>query len=175
MSTSSSDPHFPAVSLVSRRGLLLVLSSPSGAGKTTIARNLLAVDPLISSSNSVTTRGRDPASWRSATILHRQAAHRRDGCGGRAAGTRPVSQLLRHAEKSRGGLAGDGRDVAFDIDWQGTPAVGGKMSADQVRFFVLPPSMSELERRLRARASGHRRGVAGTHGQGRRRDEPLDE
>lgn len=154
MSTSSSDPHFPAVSLVSRRGLLLVLSSPSGAGKTTIARNLLATDPLISSSISVTTRGRRPGEveGRDYTFIDKPRFDAMVAAG----------ELLEHAQVF-GNFYGTpkkpvedwlamGRDVLFDIDWQGTQQLEEKMSADLVRIFVLPPSMSELERRLRARA-----------------------
>ncbi len=154
MPMSSSDPHFPAVSLVSRRGLLLVLSSPSGAGKTTIARNLLTVDPLISSSISVTTRGRRPGE-EEGRDYHFIDKPRFDEMV-------EQGELLEHAQVF-GNFYGTpkkpvedwlamGHDVLFDIDWQGTQQLEEKMSADLVRIFVLPPSMSELERRLRGRA-----------------------
>jgi guanylate kinase len=154
MPTSSSDAHYPAVSLVSRRGLLLVLSSPSGAGKTTIARNLLAADPLISSSVSVTTRGRRPGETdgRDYYFIDRPRFDEMVEQG----------ELLEHAQVF-GNFYGTprkpvedwlsmGRDVLFDIDWQGTQQLAERMRDDLVRIFVLPPSMSELERRLRVRA-----------------------
>ena len=153
MPLSSSDTLPSAASLVSRRGLLLVLSSPSGAGKTTITRNLLAVDPLISASVSVTTRAQRPGETegRDYRFIDKPRFDAMVGAG----------ELLEHAQVF-GNFYGTpkrpvedwlarGRDVLFDIDWQGTQQLEEKMSADLVRIFVLPPSMAELERRLRGR------------------------
>ncbi len=153
MPLSSSDTLPSAASLVSRRGLLLVLSSPSGAGKTTITRNLLAVDPLISASVSVTTRAQRPGETegRDRHFIDKPRFDAMVGAG----------ELLEHAQVF-GNFYGTpkrpvedwlarGRDVLFDIDWQGTQQLEEKMSADLVRIFVLPPSMAELERRLRGR------------------------
>lgn len=147
---SSSAP----LSLISRRGLLLVLSSPSGAGKTTIAGNLLSEDSGISPSVSVTTRTPRPGEiegvhyhFISREKFDRMVAH---------------GELLEHAvvfgncygtpRKPVETYLMQGRDVLFDIDWQGSQQLEEKMPADLVRVFVLPPSMAELERRLTIRA-----------------------
>lgn len=151
------DPVSPAtspVSLISRRGLLLVLSSPSGAGKTTIAHNLLASDPEISPSVSVTTRPQRPGEEDGVHYYFIDEPRFQDMVAD--------NELLEHARvfgnhygtprKPVEALLAQGRDVLFDIDWQGTQQLEEKMPADLVRVFILPPSMSELERRLRARA-----------------------
>jgi guanylate kinase len=140
---------------IRRRGLMLVLSSPSGAGKTTISRMLLERDANLCISISVTTRpprpgevhGRDyffitaPEFDRmvesGALLEHALVFGNRYGTP-RAA----VEQML-----------GAGRDVLFDIDWQGTQQLGEKARDDLVSVFVLPPSTAELERRLRSRAA----------------------
>jgi len=138
----------------SRRGLLLVLSSPSGAGKTAISRRLLERDPAITMSVSVTTRpmrpgevdgrdyrfidqGRFDALVKAGELLEHAVVH--GNCYGtpRAA----VETAL-----------GEGRDVLFDIDWQGTQQLAEKARDDLVSVFILPPSWAELERRLRGRA-----------------------
>jgi len=144
----------PPETLLSRRGLLLVLSSPSGAGKTTIARNLLAADPLICSSISVTTRTQRPGE------VEGRDYHFIDKS--RFAAMVEAGELLEHAlvfgnhygtpKKPVDDWLAQGRDVLFDIDWQGAQQLEERMSNDLVRIFVLPPSMAELERRLRGRA-----------------------
>ncbi len=137
-----------------RRGLMLVLSSPSGAGKTTLSRRLLAKDPEISLSISVTTRPPRPGESHGADyhfISHEQFAELRDR-----------SALLEYAtvfENSYGtpkepveqALA-SGRDVLFDIDWQGTQQLGENAAHDLVKVFILPPSAADLEKRLITRA-----------------------
>lgn len=139
---------------IDRRGLLLVLSSPSGAGKTTLARRLLEIDGDIQISVSVTTRPPRPgevegidyffvdrpefARMREAGELL-EWAHVFDNFYGTP--RRPVEQAL-----------AAGRDVLFDIDWQGCQQLEEKLPQDLVRVFVLPPSGRELEQRLRARA-----------------------
>ena len=139
---------------IQRRGLMMVLSSPSGAVKSTIAQRLLETDHGITLSVSVTTRakrsneieGRD-YSFIDATAFNLMV--NRD-------------QLLEHA-KVFGNYYGTprapvekilaaGRDVLFDIDWQGTQQLKEKARDDLVSIFILPPSWRELERRLRARA-----------------------
>jgi guanylate kinase len=138
-----------------RRGLLLILSSPSGAGKSTLSRRLRAWDPSIRFSVSATTRpprkgevdGRDYHFRDRATFLAMVAA----------------GEMLEHAEVF-GNLYGsprgpverameEGTDTLFDIDWQGGQQIrNSALGRDVVSIFILPPSMAELERRLRARA-----------------------
>jgi guanylate kinase len=139
---------------VARRGLMFVLSSPSGAGKTTLSRLLLSADRDVELSVSVTTRpkrrgeingrdyhfidsGRFAAMVKSGDLLewaevfgHRYGTPRL-----------PVLEALRA-----------GRDVLFDIDWQGTQQLHEKARDDLVSVFILPPTAKELERRLHRRA-----------------------
>jgi guanylate kinase len=137
-----------------RRGLMFVLSSPSGAGKTTISRRLLETDANLTMSVSSTTRPRRPSemSGRDYDFVERELFEkmiRRDEflewaeVFGNFYGTprEPVERALTA-----------GRDVLFDIDWQGTQQVARVARRDLVSVFILPPSMSELERRLRSRA-----------------------
>ena len=139
---------------VARRGLMLVLSSPSGAGKTTLSRQLLQADPLVELSVSVTTRkqrpgevdGRDyhfiDTARFDAMIADGELLEWAQVFGHRYATPRkPVDAAL-----------AAGRDVLFDIDWQGTQQLREKANRDLVSIFVLPPSVPDLQRRLRARA-----------------------
>ena len=139
---------------VARRGMMLVLSSPSGAGKTTLSRRLLAKERGIELSISVTTRPkrRGEVNGRHYHFIDakRFEAMARNGdllehadVFGNRYGTprKPVEKALRA-----------GRDVLFDIDWQGTQQLREKMPFDLVSVFVLPPSTRELERRLKSRA-----------------------
>jgi guanylate kinase len=143
---------------IARRGLMFVLSSPSGAGKTTLARMLLKADRNVELSVSVTTRpkrsgeidGRDyhfidlarfRAMVKTGKLLewaevfnHRYGTPRR-----------PVEKALRA-----------GRDVLFDIDWQGTQQLRERARDDLVSVFILPPTAKELERRLHRRAQDSR-------------------
>ena len=139
---------------IHRRGLMLVLSSPSGAGKTTLARSLLAADSHISMSVSVTTRQARPGE------IDGQDYHFVDT---QAFGEmRNRGELLEHAkvfdnyygtprapvEDTRG----QGHDILFDIDWQGTQQLQEAAADDLVKVFILPPSATELEKRLNTRA-----------------------
>jgi len=139
---------------VHRRGFLLVLSSPSGAGKTTITRRLLERDPDLSLSVSVTTRPPRPGEV-DGQDYHFIDQHRFDAMVG-------GNELLEHAivfghcygtprTPIEAALAA-GHDIVTDIDWQGTQQVAEKVPHDLVTIFVLPPSMAALEARLRTRA-----------------------
>lgn len=139
---------------IQRRGLLLVMSSPSGAGKTTLSRQLLAKDANITMSVSVTTRAPRPGEVDGKDyhfINQREFARLRDS-----------DDLLEYAEVF-GNFYGTpkkpvmeamqaGRDVLFDIDWQGTQQLAQAMEGDLVRIFILPPTAEELRERLIRRA-----------------------
>jgi guanylate kinase len=143
-----------ASSRIRRRGLMLVLSSPSGAGKSTIARNLLENDSGLELSVSVTTRAR-----RGSEIdgVHYHFLSQRDFDR-----LRDTDALLEWAEvhgncygtprEPAEAAMADGRDMLFDIDWQGAVQLNEKMRADIVSVFILPPSMGELKTRLKRRA-----------------------
>lgn len=139
---------------IARRGLMLVISSPSGAGKSTIARNLLEKDKNISLSVSVTTRPRRQSEIEG---IHYHFISKRD-----FERLRDNEELLEWAEV-HGNFYGTprdpvevamaaGRDMLFDIDWQGAEQLQDKMKADVVSIFILPPTMTELQSRLHRRA-----------------------
>lgn len=139
---------------IRRRGLMLVLSSPSGAGKSTIARNLLEHDQGLELSVSVTTRPRRPSEIDGVHyhfISQREFDRLRDSDAllewaevhGNCYGT--------PREPAEAAMA-EGRDMLFDIDWQGADQLNDKMRTDIVSIFILPPSMRELKTRLRRRA-----------------------
>ena len=137
-----------------RRGLMLVMSSPSGAGKTSISRRVLELEPELALSISVTTRPQRPGEI--------DGTHYRFIPADRFAVMAAAGELLEHATvygHSYGtpraaveqALA-DGRDVLFDIDWQGAQQLRVAAREDMVGVFILPPDLPELERRLRRRA-----------------------
>jgi len=143
----------PAVS-VARRGLMLVLSSPSGAGKTTISRRLLEMDAELHLSISVTTRARRPGEI-DGTHYHFIDAEDFGLMVNR-------QELLEHAkvfdyyygtpkEQVEKRLSA-GQDILFDIDWQGTQQLRQRARDDLVSVFILPPSTRDLEKRLQTRA-----------------------
>jgi guanylate kinase len=138
-----------------RRGLLIVLSSPSGAGKSTISRMVLDADQDVTMSVSATTRPKRPGEVENVDyhFVDDREFDRLIEAGefvewapvfGYRYGTpkAPVKAALR-----------DGRDILFDIDWQGTQQLHSAMGEDLVRIFILPPSMAELERRLHERGT----------------------
>ena len=146
-----------------RRGLMLVLSSPSGAGKTTLSRRLLEQDDGLWMSVSVTTRHQRPgevpgtdyqfvtpdefqAMVRDGALLEHARVFGHDYGTPRAA----VEESLAR-----------GRDVLFDIDWQGAQQITQAAREDVVKVFILPPSTEELERRLKSRAQDSAEVVAG--------------
>lgn len=147
---------------VRRRGLMLVLSSPSGAGKTSISRKLLERDPMLQMSVSATTRPKRPGEvpgvdyhFVDATefnlMINRREFLEYAKVFGNYYGTprAPVEAAI-----------AAGRDVLFDIDWQGTQQLAERMPEDLVSVFILPPSTRELERRLRQRAQDSAEEVA---------------
>jgi guanylate kinase len=147
MSARASNP--PIV----RRGLMLVLSSPSGAGKTSISRAILADDDNISMSVSVTTRPRRKGEKEGVDYYFIDAERFEEMVQN--------DELLEHADVF-GNLYGTpraaveealdaGRDVMFDIDWQGAKQIEEAAPNDLIKIFILPPSIGELEKRLKSR------------------------
>lgn len=145
--------HTPISQLVKRRGLLFILSSPSGAGKTTITRALLERDTELTVSVSVTTRAPRPGEvdgkdyhFISKAEFDRMVENKEllehAKVFGNYYGT-PLEPVEAALDKSQ--------DIIFDIDWQGTQQLKQKLVNDLVTVFILPPSQEELERRLRSR------------------------
>ena len=139
---------------VRRRGLMLVLSSPSGAGKTTISRKLLERDGNLSMSISVTTRPRRPGEVDGNDYHFIDAAEfdRLVGAGALLEHAKVFGNYYGTPRAAVEAALAEGRDVLFDIDWQGTQQLAEKAREDLVSVFILPPSTRELERRLKARA-----------------------
>ncbi len=146
-------PH--SHSPLARRGLLFVLSSPSGAGKTTLARRLLAEDGDINMSVSTTTRAPRPGEvnghdydFVDVATFEKMVEHNDfiewAHVFGHRYGT-PREQIERGVE--------EGQDFLFDIDWQGTQQLYQQLGRDVVRVFILPPSIEALEARLRSRGT----------------------
>lgn len=140
-----------------RRGLMLLISSPSGAGKTSLSRRLVVDHADLELSVSATTRAPRPGEedGREYHFVDRARFDAMVGAG----------EFLEwaHVHEHRYGTPrepvmaalADGRDVLFDIDWQGAAIISREAPADVVRVFILPPSMAELSRRLHARAQDH--------------------
>jgi len=139
---------------VARRGLMLVLSSPSGAGKTTLSRKLLDEDKGVMLSVSVTTRKMRPGEQdgRDYRFVDRRQFDAMVGKGELLESAEVFDNYYGTPAKPVLDSLAAGRDVLFDIDWQGTQQLRDKARGDLVSVFVLPPSVPELERRLRARA-----------------------
>ena len=139
---------------IARRGLMLVLSSPSGAGKTTISRVLLKADEHLTMSISVTTRAPRPGEEHGKDYFFvTEPEYQKMVKGG---------ELLEHARVFDNFYGtprsyvdrqlSAGHDVLFDIDWQGTQQLKASAGGDLVSVFILPPSIADLEKRLRGRA-----------------------
>ncbi len=153
-----------------RRGILIILSSPSGAGKSTLSRRLLEFDPEVRFSVSATTRPPRPGEKEGNDYFFKS---RREFLAMVEAG-----EMLEHAEVY-GNLYGTprapveaaidaGQDVLFDVDWQGGQQIRNSSLRDAVvSVFILPPSMAELEARLRARGQDAPEVVAGRMAQSR--------
>ena len=139
---------------IARRGLMLVLSSPSGAGKTTLSRKLLSEDRGLELSISVTTRPkrRDEMDGRDYHFIDLDAFNRLAGGGELLVFAEVFGHRYGTPRAAVEKALATGRDVLFDIDWQGTQQLREKARSDLVSVFVLPPSVPELERRLKTRA-----------------------
>ncbi|HOZ34189.1 MAG TPA: guanylate kinase [Tabrizicola sp.] len=146
-----------------RRGLLLILSSPSGAGKSTLSRMLMTWDPTMRFSVSATTRAPRPGEVDGREYYFRSRAE--------FLAMVETGEMLEHAEVF-GNLYGSprapvlaameaGTDTVFDIDWQGGQQVAQAMRDDVVSIFILPPSIAELDSRLRGRAQDSDEVIAG--------------
>jgi len=146
-----------------RRGLLLIVSSPSGAGKTSLSRRLVADHADLALSISATTRSPRPGEEHGREYFfvseaEFEAMAARDdflewaNVHGYRYGT-PRAAVVAALES--------GKDVLFDIDWQGAEQIADKLPADAVRVFILPPSMRELARRLHARAQDSQKVIEG--------------
>lgn len=153
----SSEPFNPA-----RRGVCLVLAAAPGAGKTSVSRALLATEPELELSISATTRAPRPGE-QEGVHYYFQSPESFDAMA-------EAGELLEHARflgraygtpraPVEAALAA-GRDVLFDIEWQGHRQLRGKLPADVVGVFLLPPSLAELERRLNARAQDRAEEIA---------------
>jgi guanylate kinase len=139
---------------INRRGFMLVLSSPSGAGKTSIATKILEVDKTVNVSISVTTRTMRPGEKEGIDYFFVSKEKFQDMLKN--------NELLEHAdvfENSYGtprqyvfDTLSNGKDIIFDIDWQGTQQLAQLARVDLVSIFILPPSLMELEKRLNSRA-----------------------
>ncbi len=149
---------------MTRKGLLLILSSPSGAGKTTLTRMLMAWDPTMRFSVSATTRAPRPGEMDGREYYFRSPAEFEDLVA--------TGQMLEHAtvfENRYGSPRGpvedamrEGRDTVFDIDWQGGQQIrASALARDVVSVFILPPSIAELDRRLRSRGQDAPEVIAG--------------
>ncbi|MBP9828780.1 MAG: guanylate kinase [Proteobacteria bacterium] len=147
---------------IKRRGLMLVLSSPSGAGKTSIARALLAQDNNLKNSISVTTRPKRPSEIHGEDYFFINENQFKK--------MRKKGELLEHAEVF-GNLYGTpkdfvfeqldkGIDVIFDIDWQGTQQIAQLASNDLVTVFILPPNLQALHERLQFRGQDNEETIA---------------
>ncbi len=141
-------------STIPRRGLLFVMSSPSGAGKTTLSRKLLAADKNITMSVSVTTRKPRPGEveGKDYFFISPQQFEKMVETGALLEWATVFSNSYGTPRKPVEEALQSGRDVLFDIDWQGTQQLAQAMMEDLVRLFILPPTPDTLRQRLIARA-----------------------
>lgn len=137
-----------------RRGLMVTLSSPSGAGKSTLARMLLDSDPEVTLSVSATTRPVRPGEQdgREYHFMGREAFEAAASRGEFLEWALVFDNYYATPRAPIEAALASGRDVLFDVDWQGARALRAAAPEDVVGIFILPPSVAELERRLRSRA-----------------------
>lgn len=140
--------------ILHRRGLMLSLSSPSGAGKTTIAKRLLASEDNVIVSVSATTRAPRPGEVDGVDyhFVDQGKFEQLIADGALLEYAKVFDHYYGTPRQPVEDALASGRDVLFDIDWQGTQQIRDQMNKDLVSVFILPPSIAELERRLRARA-----------------------
>lgn len=144
-----------------RRGLLFVLSSPSGAGKTTITRRLLEADARLAMSVSVTTRRprEGEVDGRDYHFIDQAAFDRLVADGALLEHARVFGHCYGTPLAPVESALAEGRDMVFDVDWQGAQQIRAQRPHDLVGVFILPPSMTELHERLRRRAKDSERTV----------------
>ena len=156
-------PSAPTRTPLSRRGLMFILSSPSGAGKTTIARRMMEEDENLHLSVSATTRPMRPgeAEGHDYYFTERETFEAMVGDGAFLEWAQVFGHLYGtpHAQ-IREGLA-EGRDFLFDMDWQGAQQLAQRAGGDVVSVYLLPPSIAALEARLRARGTDSAEVIAG--------------
>ena len=138
---------------IARRGLMLVLSSPSGAGKTSLAHQLIKDDSNISLSISMTTRPARPREKEGEDyfFVNKNKFQTAIEEGALLEWAEVFGNLYGTPRQAVEDRLKEGRDVLFDIDWQGTQALHETAGSDLVRVFILPPSVAALEERLRRR------------------------
>jgi guanylate kinase len=150
--TEHAQPRAPRES---RRGLLIVISSPSGAGKTTLARRLREEFPAIGFSVSLTTRSPREGEVHGVdySFVDRETFARMLADGGLAESAEVHGNWYGTSRAAVETALSEGRDMIFDIDWQGSRALAAQWPEDVVKVFVLPPSLAVLEARLRGRGT----------------------
>lgn len=148
-----SEPRFDTRRAVKRRGMMLVLSSPSGAGKTTLAKRLLASDANLTMSVSATTRPRRPSEidGRDYYFISQAAFEAQIAEGAFLEHARVFDHIYGTPRAPVEAGLSEGRDVLFDVDWQGAQQLRAAMGADLASVFILPPSLEALASRLKKR------------------------
>ena len=137
-----------------RRGLMVILSSPSGAGKSTISRALIERDKNLTMSVSATTRQPRPGEIEGQDyyFVQKKVFETMVAKGQMLEHARVFDHFYGSPRRPVESSLSQGQDVIFDVDWQGTQQLSENAAQDMVRIFILPPSMEELERRLHSRA-----------------------